>query len=59
MNSKNEANEQNLALDFEAVQAKWLPIWEKQQPFNSSDDPNDNRKRIYVLWLFGGGSVIS
>ena len=52
MNSKNEANEQNLALDFEAVQAKWLPIWEKQQPFNSSDDPNDNRKRIYVLDMF-------
>ena len=45
-------NEQNVALDFDAIQAKWLPIWEKEQPFNSSDDPNDNRQRINVLDMF-------
>ena len=45
-------NEQNVALDFDAIQAKWLPIWEKEQPFNSSDDPNDDRQRIYVLDMF-------
>ncbi|MFM9096397.1 MAG: leucine--tRNA ligase, partial [Actinomycetes bacterium] len=52
MNSQPDNNEQNVALDFDAIQAKWLPIWEKEQPFNSSDDPNDNRQRIYVLDMF-------
>ena len=53
MNSQpDNNNEQNVALDFDAIQAKWLPIWEKEQPFNSSDDPNDNRQRIYVLDMF-------
>ncbi len=52
MNSKPENNEQNVALDFDAIQAKWLPIWEEQQPFNASDDPNDVRQRIYVLDMF-------
>ncbi|MFZ9702482.1 MAG: leucine--tRNA ligase [Candidatus Nanopelagicales bacterium] len=52
MNLQSDNNEQNVALDFNAIQAKWLPIWEEKQPFNSSDDPNDDRKRIYVLDMF-------
>ena len=34
------------------MQAKWLPIWEKKQPFNVSNDPDDDRPRIYVLDMF-------
>lgn len=52
MNNSSDHNESSNTLDIEAIQAKWLPIWEEKQPFNSSDDPNDQRPRIYVLDMF-------
>ena len=52
MNNPKDNQEQNSTLDIEAVQAKWLPIWEKKQQFNSSNDPDDDRPRIYVLDMF-------
>ena len=52
MNNPKDNQELNATLDIEAIQAKWLPIWEKKQPFNASNDPDDDRKRIYVLDMF-------
>ena len=39
------------AYDFKAVQDKWLPIWDKLEPFKSgrADDP---REKKYVLDMF-------
>ena len=52
MNSPNDATESNTTLDIEAIQAKWLPIWEKAQQFTASNEVDDDRKRIYVLDMF-------
>jgi leucyl-tRNA synthetase len=52
VNNPKDNQEANSTLDIEAIQAKWLPIWEKKQPFNSSNDPDDERPRIYVLDMF-------
>ena len=52
MNNPKDNQEANSTLDIEAIQAKWLPIWEMKQPFNSSNDPDDDRPRIYVLDMF-------
>ncbi|MBJ7279636.1 MAG: leucine--tRNA ligase, partial [Candidatus Nanopelagicales bacterium] len=52
MNNPKDNQELNASLDIEAVQAKWLPIWEKKQQFNASNDPDDDRPRIYVLDMF-------
>jgi leucyl-tRNA synthetase len=37
--------------DIAALQAKWLPIWEKLNPFATSD-PKDKRPRKYILDMF-------
>jgi len=37
--------------DIDALQAKWLPIWDELKPFASSD-PADERPRKYVLDMF-------
>jgi leucyl-tRNA synthetase len=37
--------------DAAAIQDKWLPVWEKLQPFRSGD-PDDKRPRKYVLDMF-------
>lgn len=52
MNNPKDNQEASSTLDIKAIQAKWLPIWEKKQPFNSSNDPDDERPRIYVLDMF-------
>ena len=52
MSNPDINQESNTTLDIEAVQAKWLPIWEKKQQFNVSNDPDDDRPRIYVLDMF-------
>jgi leucyl-tRNA synthetase len=39
------------AYDFKAVQDKWLPIWDKLEPFKS-DRGDDNRPKKYVLDMF-------
>jgi leucyl-tRNA synthetase len=39
------------AYDFKAVQDKWLPIWDKLEPFKSGRD-DDNRPKKYVLDMF-------
>lgn len=38
--------------NVEEIQNKWFPIWEALNLFQSSDDPADPRKRIYVLDMF-------
>ena len=37
--------------DPQALQEKWLPIWDKLDPFASSD-PADKRPRKYILDMF-------
>ncbi|BDZ50942.1 hypothetical protein GCM10025867_31830 [Frondihabitans sucicola] len=37
--------------DFEAIQAKWLALWEERQPF-TVDDPADKRPRKYIMDMF-------
>ena len=39
------------AYDFKAVQEKWLPIWDKLEPFKSGR-ADDNRPKKYVLDMF-------
>ena len=39
------------AYDFKAVQDKWLPIWDKLEPFKSGRG-DDNRPKKYVLDMF-------
>ncbi|MSY58789.1 MAG: leucine--tRNA ligase, partial [Actinobacteria bacterium] len=39
------------AYDFKAVQDKWLPVWDKLQPFKSGSD-DDARPKKYVLDMF-------
>jgi leucyl-tRNA synthetase len=37
--------------DIDALQAKWMPIWDELQPFRSGD-PDDKRPRKYILDMF-------
>ena len=39
------------AFDIQAIQEKWLPVWDEREPFRS-DDPTDDRPRKYVLDMF-------
>jgi leucyl-tRNA synthetase len=36
--------------DIDAIQAKWLPIWDELKPFEADDD--DKRPRKYILDMF-------
>jgi leucyl-tRNA synthetase len=48
----NIAPEEDLSrYDHDRIQAKWLPVWDKLQPFRSGD-PADKRPRKYVLDMF-------
>ena len=57
MAGKPRANKGKLVLmiheayDFKAVQDKWLPIWDKLEPFKSAR-ANDERPKKYVLDMF-------
>jgi leucyl-tRNA synthetase len=37
--------------DFAAIQAKWLPVWEQNQPYVAGK-PGDKRPRKYILDMF-------
>ena len=39
------------AMDFNATQEKWLPIWDELAPFRSGN-PDDKRPKKYVLDMF-------
>ena len=39
------------AMDFNAIQEKWLPIWDELAPFRSGN-PGDTRPKKYVLDMF-------
>ena len=39
------------AYDFKAVQDKWLPIWDKLEPFKSGKS-DDERPKKYILDMF-------
>ena len=38
--------------DADAMQKKWLPVWEELAPFTANDHPSDTRPRAYVLDMF-------
>lgn len=44
-------SESNRDFDVEAIQAKWLPVWDELQPFRASN-LDDERERMYVLDMF-------
>lgn len=48
--SEQAAVDPNL-MDFEAIQEKWLPIWDELAPFRSGR-PDDTRPKKYVLDMF-------
>ena len=37
--------------DIDAIQNKWLPVWEQLKPF-ASGDVSDKRPRKYILDMF-------
>jgi len=39
------------AFDFEAIQERWLPVWDEVAPFRSGN-PDDPRPKKYVLDMF-------
>ncbi len=43
--------QEHAAYDFAYVQEKWLPIWDKLEPFKSGR-PDDSRPKKYVLDMF-------
>ena len=47
----DSTNEAHAAYDFAYVQEKWLPVWDKIQPFKSGR-PDDKRPKKYVLDMF-------
>src|SRR3954471_9270209 len=46
-----ETREAETGYDPHAMQEKWLPVWERLQPFRA-DDSDDARERRYVLDMF-------
>ncbi len=46
-----ETSSEHQAYDFAYVQEKWLPIWDKLEPFKSGR-PDDARPKKYVLDMF-------
>lgn len=52
--SKTETSDadQTQQYDADAIQKKWLPIWDELAPFTASDHPSDTRPRAYVLDMF-------
>ena len=47
----DSTNESHAAYDFAYVQEKWLPVWDRIQPFKSGR-PDDPRPKKYVLDMF-------
>ncbi len=45
------ADEGAARYDVEAIQQRWLPVWEQRAPFRSGQ-PGDSRPRKYVLDMF-------
>ena len=43
--------------DFEAIQERWLPVWDEIAPFRSGR-PDDARPKKYVLDMFPYLSLI-
>jgi len=43
--------QENATYNFAQIQDKWLPVWDKMEPFRC-DDPSDERPRKYVLDMF-------
>ncbi|MFY9324916.1 MAG: leucine--tRNA ligase [Candidatus Nanopelagicales bacterium] len=52
MSINSEELEGRHSFNVDEIQSKWLPVWEKLNPFQASDDPADQRPRIYVLDMF-------
>ena len=50
MTSAPETADEN-RYDFRTIEATWLPVWNREQPFRSGD-PADTRETKYVLDMF-------
>lgn len=51
MSTENTRDFVHEGYDVAYVQEKWLPVWDKLEPFKSGR-PNDNRPKKYVLDMF-------
>ncbi|MDI6024546.1 leucine--tRNA ligase [Leucobacter sp. UT-8R-CII-1-4] len=40
------------AYDFQAIQDRWLPVWDEMKPFEVANDLSDQRPKKYVLDMF-------
>ena len=51
MTTSATAGEEPTRYDFEAIQERWLPVWDELAPFRSGI-PSDDRPKKYVLDMF-------
>ena len=47
-----EAGVDAAAYDFQAIQDRWLPVWDEMKPFEVANDLSDQRPKKYVLDMF-------
>ncbi|GGF37548.1 leucine--tRNA ligase [Marmoricola endophyticus] len=50
MTEQQHSTEETDRYDVEAVQAKWLPVWEREAPFTA--DENSGKEKRYALTMF-------
>ncbi|WP_432948369.1 leucine--tRNA ligase [Kribbella sp. CA-253562] len=43
--------------DFEAMQAKWRPVWEKLDPFKAKDDGSAERRYALTMFSYPSGDL--
>ena len=50
MTDQEQERDEQVGYDVHAVEAKWLPVWERLDPFRASDD--SPREKRYALTMF-------
>ncbi len=48
----SDAEQAGDAYDFQAIQDRWLPVWDRLKPFEVRDDAASDRPKKYVLDMF-------
>ena len=43
--------------DFNAMQAKWRPVWEKLDPFRAKDDGSAERRYALTMFSYPSGDL--
>ena len=43
--------------DFNAMQAKWRPVWEKLDPFKAKDDGSAERRYALTMFSYPSGDL--